>query len=113
MHLIVDAELSHDFTIILVIVDDAFHHTDAVTVGIDRTRSRKSADIIEFHVVMIIRREQSQSFQELEAEVEHHDSDDGYQCDLDFFCILPHNICCYLIPLFFLNSRMASFTSTR
>ena len=38
----------------------------------------------------------------------------GYLISLGMHSLkLPHNICNYLIPLFFLNSRMASFTSTR
>ena len=39
LHLVVDTKLGHNFTIMLVIVDDALYHTYAVSIGIDRTRS--------------------------------------------------------------------------
>ena len=108
LHILINTDRGHNLTGVTVVEIDGLNHTNAITIGKDGTGHRKTAYVLELNEISVIVRKQRHSLQELQTKVEYNNTYYSHKGNLNFFRKLLH------IYFFFdLNSRIASFTSTR
>ena len=83
---LVEADGCYNLVGVGVVVVDTLYDAHLVAVGIDGAGHGESADVVELDVVGVVAGEQRQPLEELHADKQDDDADNGNECYLYFFC---------------------------